>query len=129
MSKLDGVHPILRIKVERILQAMSELGFQMMVFEGIRSTERQKKLYAQGRTAPGNIVTNADGVIKKSNHQVKDDGYGYAVDCVFLEKNKPTWSLQYPWKLYGAMVESQGLNWGGSWKSITDLPHAELKNV
>lgn len=106
--------------------AMECLGFDMYAFEGVRTLERQKELYAQGRTKPGNIVTNLDGVIKKSNHQMKDDGYGYAVDCVFIVDEKPSWSLQFPWKLYGECVKSQGLTWGGSWNKLVDLPHAEL---
>jgi peptidoglycan L-alanyl-D-glutamate endopeptidase CwlK len=47
---------------------------------GVRTAAGQKALYAQGRTAPGSIVTNAGGVKNKSNRQVKSDGYGYAVD-------------------------------------------------
>lgn len=125
--KLDGVHPLLVEKIRRVLKAMDILGFPMVVFEGVRTTERQKELYAQGRTKPGRIVTNADGVIKKSNHQVKEDGFGYAVDCVFIDNGRPSWSLHFPWRLYGEMVKSQGLIWGGDFKSLTgDFAHCEL---
>lgn len=125
-SKLDGVHPALSFKISNVLSAMKSLGFEMVITSGVRTLTEQQKLYAQGRTTPGNIVTNADGVKNKSNHQLKSDGYGHAVDCVFLKDGKPSWDLQHPWKLYGACVESQGLIWGGNWKKLTDLPHAEL---
>ena len=43
--------------------------FDCTVTSGFRTVEKQQSLYAQGRTKPGKIVTNADGVISKSNHQ------------------------------------------------------------
>lgn len=106
-----------------VLLALEVLGWPMMVTEGLRTTERQQQLYAQGRTTPGAIVTNADGVKAKSKHQS-----GRSVDCAFLDKftGKPTWSDAYPWKLYGEMVKSQGLIWGGDWREIVDKPHAQL---
>ena len=125
-NKLDGVHPELEDKILNVLSAMEALGFPMFVFEGIRSQKRQEELYAQGRSKPGNIVTHINGVTKKSNHQAKEDGFGYAVDCVFVENGKPSWSLNSPWKLYGECVKSQGLKWGGDFKRLVDYPHAEL---
>ncbi len=125
MSKLDGVHPTLTLKVQRIIAACHELGLEMAVTDGVRTTDQQQKLYAQGRTAPGNIVTNCDGVTTKSNHQVKDDGFGHAVDLVFLVGGRPSWDKALPWHILGAMAQQQGLTWGGSWKFL-DLPHVEL---
>lgn len=126
MSKLLGVHPTLVAKVTRILNAMDALGFPMRVTDGVRTTEQQQALYAQGRTAPGAKVTNADGVVRKSNHQAKADGFGHAVDCCFLVNGKPAWSDTLPWTLYGAMAQALGLTWGGNWQSIKDRPHVEL---
>ena len=54
---------------------MEALGWPMFVVEGVRTTKRQQEHYAKGRTKPGKIVTHADGVRKKSDHQAKDDGY------------------------------------------------------
>ena len=39
------------------------------ITSGLRTLEEQQELYAQGRTKSGPIVTNADGVNNKSNHQ------------------------------------------------------------
>lgn len=126
ISKLEGVHPKLGEKITRILYATAELGFPMVVTAGVRTTEQQQALYAQGRTAPGAIVTNTDGVRTRSNHQAKADGFGYAVDCAFLVDGKPSWDEAHPWALYGAMVKASGLTWGGEWVRIVDRPHAEL---
>jgi peptidoglycan L-alanyl-D-glutamate endopeptidase CwlK len=126
VSRLEGVHPVLTDKVTRMLHALAELGFPMMVTDGVRTLAQQQALYAQGRSKPGKIVTNADGVRVKSNHQPKPDGYGHAVDCCFLVDGKPSWDGTLPWKLYGEMAKALGLSWGGDWKSITDKPHIEM---
>jgi peptidoglycan L-alanyl-D-glutamate endopeptidase CwlK len=125
MKKLEGVHPELVEKVKRILFAMAELGHPMIVTDGPRTREQQRALYAQGRTAPGKIVTYANGVTSLSNHQVKADGFGHAVDCCFLRDGKASWAEDHPWKLYGEAAKSLGLRWGGDW-TRPDRPHIEL---
>lgn len=132
-NRLVGVHPELVDKVTKILSAMELLGFPMMVTEGVRTQERQQELYAQGRTAPGKIVTYLDGTVRKSNHQAKADGFGHAVDCCFLVDidgdgpDDPSWSQSHPWALFGAMAVALGLIWGGNWKTLVDKPHIEMK--
>jgi peptidoglycan L-alanyl-D-glutamate endopeptidase CwlK len=117
-------------KIELLLAAMSALGWPMRVTDGVRTVERQQALYAQGRTAPGPIVTNADGVTHLSNHQVKPDGFGHAVDLAFVGidpylEHDPRGRLR--WNVYGAIVQAQGLTWGGNWpSSLLDEPHAEM---
>ena len=126
LAKLAGVHPTLVGRVVRILAAMEALGHPMCVTDGVRSATAQAALFAQGRTAPGRIVTNADGVTTKSNHQPKADGYGHAVDCCFLQDGKPSWDVSLPWAAYGALAQAVGLTWGGAWAKLHDLPHIEL---
>ncbi len=137
MHKLAGVHPELSEKVMRILAAMEVLGFQMMVTDGVRTTGQQQTLYAKGRTIKGEppytsarplgrTVTQADGIVKKSNHQPKSDGLGRAVDCCFLVDDIPSWLESHPWHLYGAMAQALGLTWGGAWVNFKDKPHVEM---
>ena len=126
IAKLDGVHPRLVEAVHRILDAMHALGLQMLVTDGVRTTAQQQAKYAQGRTTPGKIVTQVDGVRKRSNHQTKADGFGHAVDLCFMVDGAPSWDAGLPWRLYGEMAQSQGLVWGGSWTSFVDRPHLEL---
>jgi peptidoglycan L-alanyl-D-glutamate endopeptidase CwlK len=127
VDRLAGVQPALRAKVERILAAMLALGYPMFVVSGNRTLAEQQKLYAQGRTAPGKIVTNCDGVARKSNHQD-----GRAVDCAFVDDpltaKIETWDEKQPWEVYGTMAEALGLTWGGRWKSPVDKPHIELRD-
>ena len=126
MNTLEGVHPKLVEKVERMLKGMEAWGHPMLIVEGVRTAKRQAELYAQGRTKPGKIVTQLDGVTKKSNHQVKEDGFGYAVDLCFVVDGQPSWDDAHPWKVMGAMAQHLGLIWGGAWVRFVDRPHVEL---
>ncbi len=58
LRELEGVHPELVRRVERVVERMwQEFGHRVEVVEGWRSQERQESLYAQGRTTPGPMVT------------------------------------------------------------------------
>jgi peptidoglycan L-alanyl-D-glutamate endopeptidase CwlK len=118
----DGIHASLVVKVNRVLAAMLALGYPMRICQGVRTVAQQQVLYAQGRTTPGAIVTNCDGILKKSRHQLASDGFGHAVDCCFVAKDP--WVG--PWKVYGEAGKASGLLWGGDFKSPIDRPHLEL---
>ena len=124
-DKLAGVHPKLRNAVLRLLSVMAELGYPMLVTDGVRTDAEQQALYAQGRTAPGPIITHADGVTHRSNHQLHADGTGHAVDCAFLVNGQPSWDDALPWRLYGEAAKALGCTWGGDWQTIKDRPHIE----
>lgn len=73
----SGIHKVVKESaIEMIKQAYKEDIF-VQITSGYRSFAEQNKLYAQGRTAPGKIVTNAKG--GQSNHN-----YGLAIDYVLL---------------------------------------------
>lgn len=78
-KRLATVHPELQRLFEKVIE-----GWDCTVVSGLRTQAEQVALYAQGRTKPGSIVTDKDGVIKKSNHQttavVAGKAYGLAVD-------------------------------------------------
>lgn len=129
MVKVDifqGLHPDLVGKAKRVIAVMASLGFPMIPVQGLRTTEYQQSLYAQGRTTPGHIVTNADGIKSKSNHQAQKDGYGHAIDMTFLVGGQPSFNIKLPWATYGTCAKSTGLIWGGDFKTIRDLDHLEL---
>ena len=124
-ARLVGVEPGLAAKVVRILDAMAALDCAMWVVEGVRSVERQRTLYAQGRTTPGNIVTNVDGHdLTQCTHSPQADGYGHAVDLAY--QGVSPWDDSHPWALLGAMAHVLGLRWGGDWKTLKgDYGHVE----
>ena len=120
------VHPVLAAKVRVAASGLAVMGTYFRVAQGLRTYDQQDALYAQGRTAPGHIVTNARG--GWSNHN-----FGCAVDCYpFL--SGPTGDLNWnpATPQFAAMVKAlkdQGLAWGGDWHTIIDNPHFQLEQV
>jgi len=121
---LKSLHPGLISAIEIVLGIMESKGHPMIMIQGVRSVAQQQALYAKGRTAPGKIVTQCDGLIKKSRHQIALDGYGHAVDCCF--RGPDPFGIKQPWALFGQTVKSCHLVWGGDFRSPIDLDHAEL---
>lgn len=103
------------------------------VTDGVRTMATQQALYAQGRTAKGSIVTNADGVRNKSNHQAKADDYGHAVDICPFKNGGLAWNDTAAFKQLSEHIKAKAValgiavTWGGDWHSLVDLPHYELK--
>src|ERR1039457_3139237 len=85
-ARLAMVHPALSIRIHNLADALT---VNIRVTAGIRSVAQQDALYAQGRTVPGEIVTDAQGT--QSNHI-----YGFAADLCVMTDGKPDWS-QSPW--------------------------------
>lgn len=125
-KRLKGVHPDLVEKIGVLLTQMATIGYPMRVAQGLRSTKEQMDLYAKGRTTKGPKVTNCDGVVKKSNHQAKADGWGWAVDLCFADAEP--FADDHPWGEMGKRAVALGLTWGGNWSSFPDRPHVELRD-
>src|SRR5262245_1518876 len=112
---LPAVQPIARA----LVQKAALTGIRIKVISALRTYEEQDDLYAQGRTKPGDIVTNAKGGY--SNHN-----FGIAFDIGVFEGNK--YLPESPkYKAVGALGIDLGLEWGGNWKSIVDQPHFQLR--
>lgn len=95
-------------------------GIDVLIYCTYRSPEEQDELYAQGRTKPGKIVTNAKA--GQSKHNVRK-----AFDCVPMLNGKPIWDNSDPvWQKIGEIGESCGLKWAGRWKSFREFPHFEI---
>lgn len=99
------------------LEECSKMGLNMKVTETYRTVERQKALYAQGRTTKGKIVTNCDGVKNISIHQTRR-----AFDVCQNIKGKEYEDAVM--KKAGSIGTELGFIWGGSWG--WDSPHFEL---
>jgi peptidoglycan L-alanyl-D-glutamate endopeptidase CwlK len=112
---LPEVQPYARALVTKAAQN----GITIKVISGLRTYAEQDDLYAQGRTKPGNIVTNARGGY--SNHN-----FGIAFDIgVFEGSSYRDDSPKY--KAVGMLGQDLGLEWGGNWKTIQDEPHFQLR--
>lgn len=112
---LASLTPDTRERVEALLSAAREkYGYELKILSARRTCEEQASLYAQGRTKPGNVVTNARGCM--SWHVL-----GRAVDLGWIRPN-PTVE---DWDRLGALGESLGFVWGKYFKGLNDLPHFE----
>lgn len=87
-----------------------------------RPNDEQDELYAQGRTRPGNIVTNAKAGQSAHNmnpSQAFDIGFKYPDGDL-------TWKVQL-FEEFGDIVKSidPTIVCGSRWKSFRDYPHFE----
>lgn len=109
--------------------------FDLVIVFGMRTDEQQRALYAQGRTTPGKIVTNApDG--SSTAH-----GRGGAIDCQPVRDSagdlvKSIWTgdeadpfdrsqAHLRLEQYVKLVKEHGLRSGADFPGLADLPHAE----
>ncbi len=104
-------------RVDRVRQRMAQLGYPVAVTSGLRSAEEQARLFAQGRSTAGPIVTNAP----HSLHQE-----GRAADLAFVVDGKPSYGENLPWDVLGKVAKEEGLEWGGDFKSLRDRPHVQM---
>ncbi|AJD91925.1 hypothetical protein JMA_26080 [Jeotgalibacillus malaysiensis] len=105
--------------IEVIRRAYSE-GINVQISSGLRTNDEQNRLYAKGRTASGNIVTNA-----RAGQSVHN--YGLAVDYFLTNRTGDTavWTVNDQWKRVAAIAKSMGFTWGGDWTSFPDASHLE----
>lgn len=118
---INELHPRLQEKVSELQKLCENNGLIIGIGECLRTVAEQEELYAQGRTKPGNIVTNARGTSYSSQHQ-----WGIAFD---FYRNDGTGAYNESGNFFervGNLAKSIGLGWGGDWTSIKDRPHLYL---
>jgi peptidoglycan L-alanyl-D-glutamate endopeptidase CwlK len=114
---LDDLLPAVKERVERFIASAKTEGIDLLVTSTYRDNESQNALYAQGRTAPGKVVTNAKA--GQSFHN-----YRCAVDVVPIVNGKPVWDTSYQvWQTIGKLGKEAGLEWAGEWKTFKEMAH------
>jgi peptidoglycan LD-endopeptidase CwlK len=114
---IDDLLPVVKEKVKKFVALCKGDGIELLVTSTYRDIESQNALYAQGRTDPGKIVTNAKG--GQSFHN-----YRCAVDVVPLVNGKPDWDGTHPiWAKIGNYGKLAGLEWAGEWTRFKELAH------
>jgi peptidoglycan L-alanyl-D-glutamate endopeptidase CwlK len=114
---LDDLIPPAKARVQAFLDAAKKQGIDLLVTSTYRDNASQDALYAQGRTTPGKIVTNAKA--GQSWHN-----YRCAVDVVPIVAGKPRWDVKDEvWQQVGALGKAAGLEWAGDWKRFKEYPH------
>lgn len=124
IDRLHGVHPVLVRWVFHVGEILP-----IVVVEGLREKDRQRKLFASGATKT-----------LDSYHLMQDSGYGHAVDIAPLVRGTIDWeNLSQFWLLGGvgmAVAKQLGIpvTWGRDWdndgdykdQSFNDFPHWQI---
>ncbi|TDQ36263.1 M15 family metallopeptidase [Aureibacillus halotolerans] len=123
-----GLHPAVEEKKNRLIEQTLAIGIPILITDGYRSVEEQDRIYAKGRTAPGNIVTHAKG--GESLHN-----YGLAIDFALkIPDGNVVWDLERDgnqngtsdWMEVVAIAKGLGFEWGGDWPQFKDYPHFQF---
>lgn len=121
-KNMGAVDPKVKaLAIELIKRAYHE-GINVQITSGLRTYTEQDRLYAQGRTRPGNIVTNA-----KAGQSIHN--FGLAIDYVLVNEDgsKAIWSVTSEWRRVAAIGKQLGFQWGGDWSSFRDYPHLDMQ--
>lgn len=126
MRDITLCHPKLQMLAAKLVVECSKHGLIIKIGETYRTVAEQDAFYAQGRTKPGNKITNAQGNTYSSYHQ-----WGTAFDIYF---NDGLGAYNYKssgkertsdFSAVGVIGVSIGLEWGGNWNFV-DKPHFQL---
>lgn len=122
------LHPVVRERSNQLIQQAADKGIVIVITDEFRSAEDQDRLYEQGRTVAGNIVTNARG--GESFHN-----FGLAIDFAIKTPSADIiWDMQYDgnqngtadWNEVVEMAKALGFEWGGDWAQFKDYPHLQM---
>lgn len=120
-KRLESLKTPFQDIVLKMVKIGNKNGLDVQIACGTRSAAQQDELYAQGRTRPGSIVTNAKG--GQSLHNI-----GLAVDLYFLVGGKADWGVGKYLKLWDLIKDSvPEVEWAGNWKSFKEYCHFQIK--
>ena len=111
-AKLNTVHKSLQ---DLFYAAIGEAPYDFSITEGLRSLDRQKQLFKEGKSKTMN-----------SRHLT-----GNAVDVCIIIDGKASWDYNDYIKLADyikkiSIAVNVPIVWGGDWESFRDGPHFEL---
>jgi peptidoglycan L-alanyl-D-glutamate endopeptidase CwlK len=113
------LHPKAQEAARKFLKQLDNAGINARIISGTRTYAEQEKLFEQGRTKPGPIVTNADG--GQSNHN-----FGIAWDIGIFNAQGEYLPNSNLYEKAAEVGLVDGLEWGGNWQKIKDKPHYQL---
>lgn len=104
IATTSELHPEFLVPLLALLDDLRGSGIPLRLYETARTPFRQRELYQQGRSRPGQVVTRADAW--QSFHQ-----FGMAADLVFSIDGRWTWEEPEAgmWRRFGEMAGERGL--------------------
>lgn len=124
LDRIAKLHPVIRDEAREIIESLWALDIKVRVTQGLRTWAEQDKLYNQGRTTKGQIVTKARGGYSFHN-------YGLALDFCLLTPKGASWSetidTNHDNKADWAQVVNAFLADGWEWgdRGYVDKPHVQ----
>ena len=119
---LKDLHPKVKLLAEQFIASCEKAGIDILIYSTYRDAESQNALYAQGRTKPGKIVTNAKS--GQSYHNFR-----CAFDFVPVVNGKARWDDKTAYARCGEIGESLGLEWAGRWAGkLKETAHMQFTN-
>lgn len=105
---LSDLNPKVAAMCSEFINRCKAKGIDVIITSTYRDSESQNALYAQGRTTPGKIVTNAKAGQSFHNWKV-------AFDFVPVVNGKCQWDDKDLFGDCGRIGEDIGLEWAGRW--------------
>jgi peptidoglycan LD-endopeptidase CwlK len=120
--KLEDLHPVVKKMAEKFIEECAKAGVDVLIYSTYRDAASQDALFAQGRTKPGKIVTNARA--GQSFHN-----WRCAFDFVPIVAGKARWDDKEAYAKCGNIAESIGLQWAGRWTGkLRETAHCQFTN-
>lgn len=116
---IDALHPKVADLCDDFIAACKKSGIDVLITSTVRTNEEQNALYAQGRTMPGKIVTNAKAGESFHNHRL-------AFDFCPIVNGKAAWNDANLFTRCGVIAESVGLEWAGRWSKFKEMAHCQF---
>lgn len=128
-ARLIGLNAAVLAGANALIQRTYAKGIPIVITQGLRTVAEQNALYAQGRSKPGSIVTNARGGFSYHN-------YGLSIDFALLlpDGQSVSWDMKRDgnrnhiadWQEVVQEAKGLGFQWGGDWTSFKDYPHLQM---
>lgn len=118
-TKIEDLTHDTQERVAMLVDLAAKEGIGIHPISTKRSCAEQQAIYAQGRTAPGTIITHANGC--QSWHV-----WGRAIDLMAVRDGKIVSNGNDPvYDWLGELAESIGMRWGGRFSWGRDAVHFE----
>ncbi|MBP1961162.1 M15 family metallopeptidase [Paenibacillus aceris] len=118
-QRIALLNSIVAQKARELIRRVESEGISILITQGLRSIAEQNELYAQGRTKPGPIVTNARG-----------DTAITTTDWRLISLINPdgsfNWNVDARWRRVAEIGKTLGFAWGRDWTGFVDYPHLEF---
>ena len=158
IGEIKSLNPVFKMAVDQILREMNARGRDAVIGSGMRTTEQQAALFAQGREGleqvnrlrlraglspisasdnrgvvtharPGTSKHNLTASMLFSGRRTFDVMNGYAVDIVSKRFGWNPPDKRF-WDDLGALAKKYGCEWGGDWPGkLRDVAHVQMKLI